>query len=103
MKKRGAFTMLLNGLESGWQVPDEAIREGCDSAAQLLRDSNVGARDRIRAAELLALVHERQHTRLLAIAKLESEVEGSGERFQIDWASLDNECDTPPRLPVTHS
>ena len=103
MKKRVAFTMLLNGLESGWQIPDAAIREGCDIAAQLLRDSNVGARDRLRAAELLALVHERQHARLLAIAKLESEVEGSGERFQIDWESLDNECDTPPRRAITHS
>lgn len=103
MKKRVAFTMLLNGLESGWQVPDEAIREGCDIAAQLLRDSNVGARDRIRAAELLALIHERQHTRLLAIAKLESEIEGSSQMGWIDWSNLDNECDTPPRLPVTHS
>lgn len=103
MKKRVAFTMLLNGLESGWQIPDAAIREGCDIAAQLLRDSNVGARDRIRAAELLSLVHERQNARLLAIAKLESEVEGSSERLQIDWSALDNECDTPPRVPVTHS
>jgi len=79
MRKRTAFTLLMRGVESGWSVPDDALAEGIATAREILRDETTGARDRIRAAELLANVRQREADRLLKIAELEETIEGQNE------------------------
>lgn len=79
VRKRTAFTMLIRGVERGWSVPDDALAEGIETARAILRDETTGARDRIRAAELLANVRQREADRLLKIAELEETIEGRSE------------------------
>lgn len=79
MRKRTAFTLLMKGLESGWSIPDEAVREGVEAARSLLADDATPSRDKIRAAELLLLAREREAQRLLKIAELEETIEGRSE------------------------
>jgi len=81
MRKRVAFTMLRTAIASGWSVPDEAIREGVDTALGIMRNSEAGSRDRIRAAELLLSVRQREADRLMRFVELEEEV---GKRIDLE-------------------
>lgn len=90
MRKRTAFTMLIRGVERGWSVPDDALAEGIETARAILRDESTGARDRIRAAELLANVRQREADRLLKLAELEETIE---DRDEIEGAMTSSETD----------
>jgi hypothetical protein len=79
MRKRTAFTLLMRGVESGWSVPDDALAEGIATAREILAKPHCGARERIRAAELLANIRQREADRLLKIAELEETIEGRAE------------------------
>jgi hypothetical protein len=75
MRKRVAFTLLRNAIESGWSIPDEAVKEGVDTAMGIMRNSEAGSRDRIRAAELLLSVRQREADRLMRFVEIEDEIE----------------------------
>lgn len=81
MRKRVAFTMLRNAIASGWSVPDDAISEGIGTAREIMRNSEAGSRDRIRAAELLLSVRQREADRLMRFVELEEEV---GKRIEFE-------------------
>lgn len=75
MRKRVAFTLLKTAIESGWSVPDEAVQEGVETAREIMRNSEAGSRDRVRAAELLLSVRQREADRLLRFIEIEDEIE----------------------------
>lgn len=75
MKKRVAFTLLKTAIESGWSVPDEAVQEGVGTALDIMRNSEAGSRDRIRAAELLLSVRQREADRMMRFVEIEDEIE----------------------------
>lgn len=82
MRKRVAFTLLRNAIESGWSVPDEAVNEGVETALGIMRNTEAGSRDRIRAAELLLGIRQREADRLMRFVEIEDEIEK-----RIHWES----------------
>jgi len=75
MRKRVAFTLLRTAIESGWSVPDEAVQEGVGTALDIMRNTEAGSRDRIRAAELLLSVRQREADRLMRFVEIEDEIQ----------------------------
>lgn len=83
MRKRVAFTLLKTAIESGWSVPDEAVQEGVGTALEIMKNSEAGSRDRIRAAELLLSVRQREADRMMRFVELEEEIESRIDQEQL--------------------
>jgi len=69
--ERFAFKALIKGLKAGWDIPDEAVREGITYAAAMVGDDSASKRDRLRAAEMLVKMSDSRQHLLLATAKQE--------------------------------
>ena len=69
----------------------------------ILNDAQASTRDRIRAAECIQRMQAIQLSAIGTVnqikARRDRKCSEPERRRVIDWSALDNECDTPPRLP----
>ena len=69
----------------------------------ILNDAQASTRDRIRAAECIQRMQAIQLSAIGTVNQIKARRDRKRsepeKRRVIDWSALDNECDTPPRLP----
>ena len=73
-----------------------------ETVLSILNDAQASTRDRIRAAECIQRMQAIQLSAIGMVNQVKARRDrkrSEPKRTMIDWSALDNECDTPPRLP----
>jgi len=74
-----------------------------ETVLSILNDAQASTRDRIRAAECIQRMQAIQLSAIGMVNQIKARRDRKRsepeKRRVIDWSALDNECDTPPRLP----
>ena len=96
--------LILRAFAAAGNEPSaELLRLIPETVLSILNDPMASSRDRIRSVEC---IQKMQAIQLAAIgmvnqikARRDRKRSEPEKRRVIDWSALDNECDTPPRLP----
>jgi hypothetical protein len=93
----------LRAFQAAGDAPSsELLRLIPETIVGILNDPLASTRDRIRATECILSMQKLQLAAIATVSAIKSRRDrkhAEPERRVIDWSSLDNECDTPPRLP----
>ena len=96
--------LILRAFKAAGDEPSaELLRLIPETVLSILNDPMASSRDRIRSVEC---IQKMQAIQLAAIGMVNQIKARRGRKCSeperrrvIDWSALDNECDTPPRLP----
>lgn len=95
--------LILRAFKAAGDAPSaELLALIPETALSILNDAQASTRDRIRAAECIQKMQAIQLTAISAVNQIKARRDrkrSEPKRTVIDWSTLDNECDTPPRLP----
>jgi hypothetical protein len=95
--------LILRSFQAAGDAPSiELLRLIPETIVGILNDPLASTRDKIRATECIMTMQKIQLAAVATVSSIKSRRDrrhAEPERRVIDWSSLDNECDTPPRLP----
>ena len=95
--------LILRAFKAAGDEPSiELLRLIPETIVAILNDPMASTRDRIRAAECIQTMQKIQLAAIGTVNQVKARRDRKRselKRTVIDWSALDNECDTPPRLP----
>lgn len=95
--------LILRVFQSAGDAPSiELLRLIPETIVGILNDPLASTRDKIRATECIMTMQKIQLAAVATASSIKSRRDrkhSEPERRIIDWSSLNDECDTPPRLP----
>jgi hypothetical protein len=95
--------LILRAFKAAGDEPSaELLRLIPETVLSILNDAQASTRDRIRAAECIQTMQKIQLAAIGTVNQIKARRDrkrSEPKRTMVDWSALDNECDTPPRLP----
>lgn len=89
LTKRSTLILLRSAIANGWELPNATMRAIPAYAASILSDTNSSQRERLRAAELLAMLQRDTIAALATLDKIERLENGDAtERIELQPITL---------------
>lgn len=95
--------LILRAFQAAGDAPSsELLALIPETIVGILNDPLASTRDKIRAAECIMTMQKIQLAAIGTVSAIKSRRDrrhAEPTKRVFDWSSLDNECDTPPRVP----
>ena len=95
--------LIMRAFKAAGDEPSaELLRLIPETVLSILNDPMASSRDRIRSVECIQKMQAIQLAAIGMVNQIKARRDrkrSEPKRTMVDWSVLDNECDTPPRLP----